>query len=353
MRSPSRPATPGAGRGSSRPPQTAVLRRVARSGAWYWASVLTGTGGAFVVSVIVGRTLGLAGLGRFSYFTWVVRLSSTVLALGLQAMLGRFVAQYLGSPTPGHARGLVRLAIRANVLLAPVAAGSVAIFVLWRAHSPGLAFVLSIAAALALAVVQLEGVLGGVRDFSTLARAALVSAVAQVILAVSAAVVGVGWQGYLAFQALTMVVAVLVLSRGARRHTRAWRLVPLPRTEVVRVLRFAGTMGLVGLLGEVVWGRPELFFLDRYHGSGEVGLYSAALRLSTLVLALPYLAHRVLVPEFSWLLGSGRDAEMRATFQTVCKFTALIALPIGLGGAAVSDLILSVVYGQQFEGAAG
>lgn len=329
-----------------------VVRRVARSGVWSTIGYVVSGGSGFAVAVIAGRALGPSGFGTFSYYFWATRLAATILAVGIPALLSRFISESLGRSNLGRARGVLRASMRANLVLMPVAAGVIAVFVLWRERSASLAAVLALSTAVTLLALQLEGFLSGLRQFRILARVAALGGAAQVGLVLLALATNMGWRGYMVMLGAASMVPAGASWIASRRATRGWPVEPLPRAELGRMARFAGIMCIVTLANEIVWGRPELFFLQHFRGSAHVGLYSAGLRLSAVIVILPALATRVLLPEFSWLRGGGREVEMQAAYRAVCRYVAAIGVPLAVGGAAVADLLIRALYGPGYEGAA-
>jgi O-antigen/teichoic acid export membrane protein len=112
-------------------------------------------------------------------------------------------------------------------------------------------------------------------------------------------------------------------------------------------------LGLALTLNAVLWGRPEVFFLERYHPSADVGFYSTALRLASLAGMLPLVAARGLMPEFSRLRGEQRADLLAEVYPKVCKLLFVLAAPLALGGAAIASPLIGSVFGERFAPAGG
>jgi O-antigen/teichoic acid export membrane protein len=330
---------------------TKSMRRVARSSAWFSIGFAVGTGASLVVSIIAGRALGPAGFGEFSYYTWLIRAVGTVLSVGVPAMLSRFVAEALGASDSARLRDTTRLAARVVALTAAVGVAFVGVYVLWKEGSGPLAILMATAAGYTIAGLALEGLIGGARRFRVLTKVAVWTGLAQLTMALTAQLAGLSWRGFLTLQLLAAALPVGMLVVHASRIVGPHRSVAPAGGAAVPALRFAGVMAIVAVSSEFVWGRPELFFLDRWWGSVDVGIYSVALRLATVVVILPSLAPRVLIPEFSWLVGSGNLDALRSTYRNACRYTALIGVPIAVGGAALADIIVPALFGATYEAA--
>jgi len=92
----------------------------------------------------------------------------------------------------------------------------------------------------------------------------------------------------------------------------------------------------------------EIFFIERYWSSHEVGLFSAALTLASIAIYGPVLLRGACVPHFANLLGAGDRKSIDRTYGAGTRLMSLIAFPIGLGGAAIVPVLLPVLYGDQF-----
>lgn len=329
-----------------------AVGRIARSGVWTLFAHAAMAGSAFLVSIIVGRTLGRTGLGNYSFQVWLLRLVPTLLALGIPSALTRMAAEKLGSDEPGQAKGLFRLAIRAHAVLFPVPALVLALLVSRQGHGVALPLAILAGIAITLVTADTEALLAALRRFRALGTATAVGASAQIAFTVVGAALGAGWQVlvmlYVAGAAVGLAADVVVAKPAVSSMPPA----SLNRSEQSRFLRYALVVYLAVAADAVIWGRPELFFLNRYRGAGEVGLYSAALRLSSLVSMLPLVASRAVMPEFSWLKGAGHERALREAFPRVCKLLAAMSTPLALGGAAIAGPMVVAVYGPSFRGAA-
>ena len=341
--------------GTSEAAPTGLLRRVARSSAWYVAGFVLASVASFVISIIAGRALGPADFGRFSYQVWAMRLIASVLALGVPAALTRYVAESSGASDERGLRGFIALGGVAAAIMMPLAAGASAAVAIWIDGSAGLAVALAVGSSLSLGALLMDGILGGFRAFRSLATVAAWSGAAGVVLIAAGAIAGAGWRVFVALQVGTVAVGAVMLVVIIGRRLR-WRLrvdgapVRIERSMVGRLVRLSVTMAILALLTEFVLGRPELFFLERWWPAEDVGIYSAALRLSTLVVILPGVASRVLVSEFSWSRASG-DADLDPSFADVCRFASFVGIGIGAIAISTAPEVITMLFGGGFAGA--
>lgn len=326
--------------------------RIARSGVWSVLAAGSTAAAAFLVSIIVGRSLGPAALGEYSVVVMVLRLVPNVLAVGIPAAITRFVAEKEGAGQDAATRGVFHLGRRIHLIGFPVPAALVALW-LWQAKGHTL---LAAAVFVGLIIVLIDrdyqALLAGLRRFRALSAAAAAGAAVQIAAAVGGLVLGLPWQGFvLLFVAATVVghLLLLAVSRSSLARMPAPQLGPADRS---RFLRFAGIMILTITANEIVWGRIELLFLDWLGTGEEAGLYAAGLRLAGLSVLVPLVAARALMPEFSWLRANGRDDELARVYPRVCILLAAVSAPLAIGGAALAGPLVVTVYGPAFGGAA-
>lgn len=327
--------------------------RFIRSSVWALAGYLASTGSAFAVSIVIARTLGPASFGAYAYYLWVLRLVPGLLALGIPYALSKHVSERLGAGDSAGARGLVTLALRAHLLLIglPVLAAGLMAWV--RDRDAGLAFAVAAAAGAAVIALDYDGVVSGLRRFDLLTKLGGAVAVAQVGLAAVGVALGIGARGFILMQGVGLMVNAVLLWAAARHLLRDRPPRPIARAERRGFLRFAGIMAVGLALDALLFGRPEVFFLDLWRTEAEVGLYSSALRVWALTVILPTVMGKVLLPEFASLVGAGRLTELRGLYPKVCKVIAFVSIPMALGGAVVAGSLVQAFFGPRFAGAAG
>jgi O-antigen/teichoic acid export membrane protein len=330
----------------------AIVGRVARGSVWTASGYVLSAGAGLGASIIVARRLGPSDFGSYSYFMWVLRYAAIFGAFGIPHAMSRFASGALGADDPDGARGIYRMGLRVQAVLTPVVFAAVALFVWLKTEDALLAFVLGAAGALLTGLQSIEGALMGLRRFSLTARNAAYAAAVQVALVAVGAWTGIGWRGFLLLQGVVVFLAVGMWWASGHAAVREWRPRVIDRETRRQFLRFAGMMGIIALSDSILWGRPELFFVERWRGPAAVGLYSAALTMASLTSSLPLVASRVFLPEFSWLLGGNRREELRRAFPLMCRVTGAVAIPLGMGGAILSADLLRTSYGGSFVSAA-
>lgn len=325
---------------------------MARSGAWNVLAFVITAGSALGVSVLIGRSLGPARFGRYSYIIWIVRTAAVLGALGIPAASSRTVSELLGANDIGAARGIFRSIVRFHVLVAPFLFAITGLVVWKFSHDAWVGVFLGMTAVFLMLAYTFEQTLAGFRRFELAARNSALGAGVQLALIGGAAALGAGLRVFLFLQAAVGLFGLAVWGTVTRSRFKDAVPTAVSRDSRRRFVRLASLMAVISLSDSVLWGRPEVFFLQKWWSEKEVGLYSAALVLATLTSSLPLIASRVLTPEFSWLRGGGREGSLKRAFPAICTYIALFALPLGIGGALVARDLLLVAYGKSFVSAA-
>ncbi|MCA1839410.1 MAG: flippase [Actinomycetota bacterium] len=325
------------------------LRRVTRSGLWNVLGFIGASGNAFIIAILVGRTTGPVGLGRFSYYSWLLRIFSTLLIGGLPAALARFIPESLGSSDTSLAAGAWRLVSRIGLIISVVSFIAMATIALLRHDDLLFAVVVGVGAVIGLSLNLMEAFLQGVRRFKDIARIVTIAGFFQVGAIVIAVWLKAGVNTLFMIFVLTNLPAALLLFRVIARSRSDWKTPALSRAFNSKVMKFAGMLTLVALIDEVVYGRPEIFFLDRFNGIAEVGYYNVGLKFASLVVILPAVVSKSLLPEFSFVHGAEDTAKFREVFPILCRLVAYIAAGSAIIGAMFSGLLVTVVYGAAFK----
>lgn len=328
------------------------LRRLAGHGFWTVLAYVATAGSAFLVSVMLGRALGPDTFGRFSFALWLLRTVPGLLALGIPAALAKMAAERLGSDAPEAAKGFLRLSIRLHVgLMAAATAVGIAVMIT-NPQQVWFTLLILVGIAITLALFDLEALLTASSQFRVLSMFAAASGIAQVAVTALGIVLDIPWQGFLVLFVGVAAVGLTAMAWMAHVAVREHPPAHLTRDDRAAFLRFAGVATFALVVDQVVWGRPELFFLEIFASDADVGFYAAALRLASLAAVLPLVASKPLLPEFSRMRGAQTDEELAQLFPRICAPLLGLAAPIAAIGAAVSGPAIEFFYGPRFSPAA-
>jgi O-antigen/teichoic acid export membrane protein len=80
----------------------------------------------------------------------------------------------------------------------------------------------------------------------------------------------------------------------------------------------------------------------------DVGFYSLAFRIGSLLALLPTAFFYVLLPIIAEQFGSGEMEKLRRIYYTSSRYLMLSVLPLAMGGIALADSLITVVYGVDY-----
>lgn len=98
----------------------------------------------------------------------------------------------------------------------------------------------------------------------------------------------------------------------------------------------------------VVYYRIDVVMLSMLKGDADVGIYSAAYRLTD---ALTFIPATIMVSLFPLMSRYHKESKDKLIFSYLksFKFLFIIALPLAVGVTLISDKIIIMMYGDQFE----
>jgi O-antigen/teichoic acid export membrane protein len=117
--------------------------------------------------------------------------------------------------------------------------------------------------------------------------------------------------------------------------------------------RFGAAMGLIAVLGAVIWERSEIFFLGRWTSPEQVGFYSLAFTLALHLRRLLTTSFgEVLFPVIAQLQGLGDEERIATAFVQATRYLIMVACPLVVGGAVFAEPIIRLLFGPAYVPAA-
>lgn len=320
--------------------------KVARAGLVSFAGSVAGAALGFALTFILARGFGSAGAG-------IVLQAIAVFTIGLSVGRGGldtgaiWMVPRLRMSSRDELGGVIRHLLVTS-LLGGVVAGLLTLLVvrLFLDHSVFEAVAAS-AWAMPLASVTLVGTaalrgLSGVRSYIVIVQMVIpalriVLIVCVAALGFGAAAAGFGWAlAYVVGAALTVVLLIRTLARvgsaglggSSRRETRQ-------QLHAYSVGRLAGSILEQGLL----W--LDVLLVGMIVGTAAAGVYGTAARFVAAVLVVDSAMRFVTAPIFSGLIFSGNRTEAQQLYSRSTVWLVLLGVPICLGLAVYSPLVLS------------
>jgi O-antigen/teichoic acid export membrane protein len=328
-------------------------QRIAVNSLWSALDYVFTLAGGIVASILVARRFGPEVLGYFAYIVTLSTVAGSLARFGLPVATRKYLAEFSARGEHGLARALLGRMFRWQSLLAVAAmalAGAVA-FNFLRADYHAVA-------AVALASMLPSMLLGIV----SAANMAVEDYAANVVASLAAGIVN--FAGIIITLALHLSIFWLAVSLLASRLAdlliRYWfyrrRLHPLLRAAPKRGLgdevgrrirRFCFQTSFLQALSLVVWDRSEMFFLERFSPMREAGFYSVTFTMAqqSFLLSQTFIS----AASSNLMRRSALDPEgARRMTRTMLVYSALMALPVNLGLAAVAGPLITTLYGAQY-----
>jgi O-antigen/teichoic acid export membrane protein len=302
------------------------------------AQVVTAALGIATV-LVISRMLGPTALGEWRFAVAVTGYLLIISDAGLSAFAVREIARERKlTPRLGWPVVIVQAAV-AGVLYALLIAG------LLLSGMSGRAF--AVVALLGLsAFVHALGighVFQAYERMSTIAVVSITSAVAATAVGLAALAVTRQLAWLAAVPVAVGIVANLVLLRLGRRSFDL--PFTLPSAHAARALLRSGAPFLIAGVATQLIFSADAILIEIFRGVHELGIYAAgyAIPAQLLILTGPLMA--AVYPRLASYGASG-SASLTAAIAGVLGF---LLLPLALGGAAVSDQLVSFLYGTAFH----
>jgi O-antigen/teichoic acid export membrane protein len=304
-----------------------------------------------VLSIVIARTIGPSGNGRFALLVTLTGFAAMFVSLGLTAGLTYEVSRR---------RWSVRQALRTTYLAALVLGlagflGGLGFFVLthetvFRGIPTGLA-ILALSELPALLAFQFADVIMLAREryesyagleLAHSATLLLIGAGLAIPFGLTGAVIGLP-----AAAVVGALAGALLLVREARRDQVVDSGDSLPRA-----LRFGLQSWGANLLQQINY-RVDVLILGGFATARDVGVYSVALTLTSVAWVLPQGLQTVLFPrvaslEESTLAGEISADESDAALAKAVRHAVLLSLPAGVLISVLLVVAVPVLYGGKF-----
>lgn len=295
-------------------------------------------------SLVLSRYLGVEGFGQFNYIFAFSYFFLAINDFGINSIVVREV-----SKQRERAGEIIGGMLSFKILLA-IFSVLVAWTVIWFMKFPeGLRSALYLfALILPMIALQLPTVI-----FQVLLKAeypAMIGIFHRCI--VFLLLMGVVWMEYGLTAMVSAVLlgeftSLLIVLKCASRFVRpTWRF---DLSLWKEVLRSSIPLGIAGLFVALL-NRMDFIMLERMTDLHQVGLYSAAYKVTNLLEALPLMIMGTIYPLMS-RYASEDLGRLRALYKQTIFYLGLIALPMGIGISLFAPAIVRVLFGAKFIGA--
>ena len=332
-----------------------VLDRLRHGFIWSAAGAVFSRGVLLLAMIIASRLLGRELYGELGIIQSTVETLGVLAGFGVGLTATKHVAEYRNTE-PDRAGGVIALLLTfsgcfgaAAGLAMYLAADWLAVEVLQAPHLAPLLEVGALSVFFSTLVGAQSGVLSGFEAFRLSARVNLVAGLISLPLIVGGTW-ALGLQGAvwaLAGSALIQCAFNQVaITREVRRFGIRLRLSG-DRRVVSMLWRFSLPAALAGALVAPVNWLCNVRLVEQPEGYGELGVYTAASQWFLLLLFLPKVLGRVVLPVLSDQLGTRARDSASDTLKFAMLANLCIMLPL-VGMISLASPFIMGLYGEEF-----
>lgn len=312
------------------------------------------------VNAVAARFLAPEGMGVYSLAVWLVGVAGLFANMGYVSTALKFVAEACGKEDAELLRGIIAGTTRgvtgASILTAlGLAAGSGAIAGLYQRPELAGALMVGALAAIPIALLaQFTAIFQGLQRYAQIA--VITGMMAPLTLAGLFASWAFGWggSGLIATTGVAAAAGVLAYLALLSRAVPGWWRGRTPEMLAPRLRGYRWPVFAMLCLDTIVWQRSEVFFLGAYAPAAHVAYYGLAFTLASMAMRLiPGTLVGLLIPSMARSEGAGDREQVGRIFAASCRYMAMLAIPVAVGGIVLARPMVQVLYGPGYEPVAG
>ena len=326
----------------------AEYQKILKNIGWLFFDRIFRMGMGLVVGAWVARYLGPSDFGIFNYLLATIGILTPFASLGLENMVVKELVE-----NPSKAKIIMSTAITLRLISGLIAfAVCVTIFYFLKGDEPQTLYIGIILALtlIAQALISIELYY----QSKVASRIAVISqSVAYIIANVLKVVLILSGTSLIAFAvvtALEMTLGGLFMLYSLKRFSKQSLAIALDKV-LAKDLMVRGWPLIFSGFMIMIYMRSDQIMLGEMVNDHEVGMYSAALKISEIWYIIP----AILCNSFFPSIIDGKKLSQKIyfkKFQRLFDILFLISLAIAIGVTIFSDLIIDILYGEQYSGAA-
>lgn len=336
-----------------------ITRRFSRGVFWTLMGNITWRLLSAISTITVARILGTQGFGELGMIQSTVRMFSIYAGFRMGVTSTKYIAEYK-TKDPQKAARILKLTLVVSFIMCI----SVAAIIFFTApylasrllKHPELSVGLSVGALLLFSLVYGEIKLYALSGFENFKAIAKINALRGLVTPLSCIPLAYFWGVEGALAGFTLV-STLVLINGSIILNRERANANFPdkvqlgdaKQELPIIWRFALPGLIVGILITAMTWFGRVFLVRQESGYVELGLFEAAYQWQMLILFLPAILVRVILPILSETYGKEEKKEFSSAISMQLQSICLVILPLTIIVVGFSKQ-LALIYGEQFEG---
>lgn len=327
-----------------------VYQTIARNTFWSALSTFGGLLLGVVTNIVLARVLGASMLGQYNYWLWLIGLLALVASPGLPQAMTKFGAEYLGQGERQTASAIFARLLRLELLLSAVVGGLVLVYA-WAVPSTDAAALALVAFSVLLVTTEVffQAAAKASLDFRIFSQASLLGGLVYAGAAITLVSLGFGIYTLLLVYIARRIVTIILIGWKLPSHYSVQGALQfgIPPELLRRILRYCRDIVLIFATSTLPYERFGIFFLSRFATDVDIAFYSQSFDLAVKSMAIPAIFTATLLPTFSSLQGQNDRERIDRVYLSSNRLAAAIAMPIGLGGAAVASSV-ALLYGPEF-----
>ena len=331
---------------------------IAKGSAYLLASRIASNLISILALTFIARGLTVGEMGVSTALSLLITLGITLSRAGVPISAARFISEAKGKGERyDHfimAALLARLLLSSLYISVVIGLSLYMPSIFWDQYHIGLdLLILALITMLALGMEgSLKGVLVGLNMMGAICLSGLIASIVSQPVAAILVVKGWGVKGYVIGWALGGITGSLsscaflaMALRGKKLRTvGAWR-------ALKALLKFSWPILITDLAGFLfLWF--DSFVIVLTGSPKELGLYSVALKVYSMITVVPLNIATALYPYYGEQYGRGKLEEIRAMTFAVSRYLSFLFIPAALGLAVVAEPTLIIFAGEKYAGSA-
>lgn len=335
-----------------------ITKTIAKNTVFSAIATATDSVAMVVVGIVLARYLGAEKYGLYTVLMQFLSLALFAVNLGMGEMVKRFIAEAIGQRNENAVKGFVRMTLTfrtmAGVLASVVIlAGAGFLARLYDQPSDTILFVFIASGFLPYVLMPtILGIFAGFQKYEYGTYITLVVSPARAIGGIILAVLGFGIMHililYIGLWVVGVVMGLFLLNRltPLRGLTAPKLLDKATRNSAMKYS--AAALGMLGV-DYFLWQQPEIVLLGIYRQVQEVGFYTIAQKIPTLVVnIIPFVFGGTLLPAISEQFGRGRMDKIREIYHNSSRYLMMMSFPLAAGGIALARPLTELFFGHEY-----
>lgn len=303
----------------------------------------------FVITVALGRYLGVGDLGLYLMTSIIYGIAMLVAAIGIPGVMIKYVAEFKNDRT--KCNQIVSSGVITSLFLG---IGFIALFYFTSGifaaifNMPGLfglLKLLSLVFPFALVGSALLGLLNGLREMKKYATATILQSVLTVIVTVALIYYDFGVSGAVIGIVLASIGSCLYLVWVSKNYFEITFSEYVPTTK--KMLKFGAQIFGANAINIINY-QADTILIGYFLTATDVGYYAVAVGLSRFFWIIPQAIQTITYPATSEYWANNNHSALQKMIDKSMKYTACILLPIGLSVGFFAKDIITMIFGDGF-----